>query len=137
MVRGLVEEQQIRFGHQRLCQEHAAPPAARQRVDDLIGAKLQPLDHQLDALLGPPAAPLLELLLQGAERAEALVSGRLGDRHGRAVIGLDQRTELAETVGDHFEHRSRRNQRDVLIEPRRPQAGRPPDLALRQARFPR
>ncbi len=38
----LVEQQHVGLGHQRSCEQHAAPPSARERVDAGIRRKLEP-----------------------------------------------------------------------------------------------
>ena len=67
MVGRLVEQQQVGLRDQRPRQQHAAPPPARQRVDDGVGRQVEPRQHQLDALLEAPAVALFELVLQLAE----------------------------------------------------------------------
>ena len=70
MVGRLVEQQHVGLGDERPRQQHAAPPAARQRVDDRVGRQIEARQHQLDALLDAPAVALFELVLQPAELLE-------------------------------------------------------------------
>ena len=54
MVRRLVQQQQIRPADERARQQHAAPPAARQRVDNRVRAEIEPRQHQIDVMLAEP-----------------------------------------------------------------------------------
>ena len=62
MIGRLVEQQQIRLADQRARQQHAAAPAARQRVDDRVGRQLEPRQDQLDVMLAQPRFVLLEMM---------------------------------------------------------------------------
>ena len=71
VVGRLVEQQQVGLADQRARQQHAAPPAARQRVDAGVGRQLEAREHQLHALLEAPAVALLELVLQASQAVRA------------------------------------------------------------------
>ena len=64
MVGRLVEQQQIRFRHERFAQQGASPPASGQLSDRAVGGQRQPRDHQLRLLFEAPAIALFELMLQ-------------------------------------------------------------------------
>ena len=57
VVGRLVEQQQIGLRDQRPRQQHAPPPAARQRVDDGVGRQVQASEHHLNALLERASRP--------------------------------------------------------------------------------
>ena len=85
VVGGLVEQQHVGLGDQRARQQHAAAPAARERVDRHVGGQVQTREHQLDALFEAPAVALFQFVLQPAHAVERLeVAVRHFDR--RVVI---------------------------------------------------
>ena len=129
MVRRLVEQQQVGLRHERLAEQRAAAPSARQLAERPIGRQRQPRDDGLDLLFEPPAVALLELVLQLAEAVEAArrYRRRLGHLHGGVVILRDERPELAKPGRHLVEHRAIGGARHVLIEPRHAQPRRPPD----------
>ena len=118
VIGGLVEQQQVGFGHQCAREKRAAAPAARQRVDGGIGRQVQPSQDGLDPLLHVPAVLFVELVLclcQLLQRPGRVVAR---DLDGRVVIRRDQRADVAEAFGDDVEDRRRGGQRHVLLEPR-------------------
>ena len=114
---------------QRARQQHAAPPAARQRVDRGVGRQLEARQHQLDALLEAPAVALLELVLQRAEPLERAWVAVVGHLDSRVMVGLHQRREIAEPLGDDVEDRRCGRERHVLHEPGSAAAGLAPHAA--------
>ena len=117
VVGGLVEQQHVRGRHQCAGEQHAAAPAARQRVDRCVGGQPQPRQHQLDALLEPPAVALLELVLQSAHLLERR---RVAVRHlDRGVmVGGDEGAQFAQPLGDDVEDGVVGVERHVLHQPR-------------------
>jgi hypothetical protein len=91
VVGRLVEEQQRRLRDQHARQQHAAAPAAGQRLHQRVGWQGQPGQHQLDALLDPPAVPLFQLVLQPAKRGQRVIRGTLGNRD-RGMVYLVSRS---------------------------------------------
>ena len=81
----------------------------------------------LHPLLEPPAVPLLEFVLQSSESLEARRRPLVGDEHRRVVVRRHQFAQVAEALGHDVEDRTGIGERRILLEPGRPQAGRPPD----------
>ena len=50
VVGGFVEEQQVRLPDQRARQEHAAAPAAGERIDDGVAIEVQPGQDEIDVV---------------------------------------------------------------------------------------
>ena len=121
----LVEQQQIRRGDQRLAEQGAAPPPSGQLAHPTVGRQIEARHDQLHLLFEPPAVALLELVLQPAEPLERRRT-RVG-RQRRPVIRGYQRSQLAEAVGHFVEHGSIAFARNILLEPRDPQAWCAPD----------
>ncbi len=145
VVGGLVEQQHVGGGDQRPRQQHAPPPAARQRVHRHVGRQRQAGEHQLDALLEAPAVALFQLVLQPAHPLERrLVAVR--DLGRGMVIRGDERAQVAQPFGDDLEHAVVGVERHVLHQPGDAGGRRPPhrapvghDLAahdLQQRRLP-
>ena len=80
MVRRFVEQQHVGLGHERTRQQHAAAPAARQRVDLGRAVEVEPRQDEIDLVLaapivgvvpfesGQPLGDHLEDRLRGGER---------------------------------------------------------------------
>ena len=109
MVGRLVEQQQIRFRHERFAQQGASPPASGQLADRAVGGERQPRDHQLRLLLEAPAIALFELMLQvpqpferGVMRPRPLTPSAWPQRDGRR----HQRAQLTQAHRHFLEHRA-------------------------------
>ena len=129
MVGRLVEDEDVRLGDERAGQQHAPAPAAGQRVDGHVARQAEAIEHHLDALLDPPAVPLVELVLQPAEALEGRGRGVVRDVVRRVVVGGDHVAQRAEALGHDVEHRLGGGERHVLLEARDDDAGLPPDGA--------
>ena len=70
MVRGLVEQEDVRLGHERAREQDAPLPSAGQGLDECVGRQRQMREHRVDPLLEPPAVLFVELMLQPSERVE-------------------------------------------------------------------
>ena len=109
----------------------ALPSSARRRqppdssLDATVGRQIEARHDELDLLFQPPAVALLELVLEPAEPLERRRT-RVG-RQRRVVVRGDQRRQLAEAVGHFVEHGSIAFARNILLEPRDPQAWCAPD----------
>ena len=108
--------------HQRLAEQRAPPPAARQLAHRPVRRQRQPRDDQSRPLLEPPAVPLLELVLQLAQPLERARRRVVRDAHRGVVVVRDERAELAE---------ARRRPRRTRV--RSPAPGRPGRAARRAA----
>ena len=129
MVRGLVEQEQVRLGDQRAAEQRAATPAAGQLVHPALGGQRQARDDVLDLLLQPPAVAFLEPVLQLAQPLHVRRVVRLRHADGRLVILGDEGAELAETRRDFREDGAIAGRGNVLIETRDAQPGLAPDGA--------
>ena len=129
MVRGLVEQEQVRLGYQRAAEQRAAPPAAGQLAHPALGGQRQARDDVLDLLLQPPAVAFLEPVLQLAQPLHVRRVVRLRHADGRLVILRDEGAELAEARRDFREDRAIAGCGNVLIETRDPQTRLAPDGA--------
>ncbi len=125
MVRRLVEEEQIGFGDERLAEQRAAAPTARQLTERTVGWQRQARHDGLDTLLEPPPVAFLELVLELAKPSKPLI--RFRHLHRRLVVLRNERAELPQPRGHFFEHRSIRGARDILIEARHPEPRGSPD----------
>ena len=108
----------VRLRDERAGQQHAPAPAAGQRVDGHVARQAEAIEDHLDALLDPPAVPLVELVLQPAEALEGRGRGVVRDVVRRVVIRGDHVAQRAEALGDDVEHRRRGRERHVLLEAR-------------------
>ncbi len=127
MIGRLVEQQQVRLRHERTREQHPAPPASRECVNDRVRRELQVREHRLDTLLEPPAILLLELVLQTAQGFERRGRRRLRDLHSRMVIIAYEIVQTAEPLGDDVEDRDVGRQGNVLHQPGNAKPGLPPD----------
>ena len=101
VVGGLVEEQQVGVGQQQPAQRHAAPLAARQRVDvGVVGRAAQGVHGDLDVAVEVPRVGGVDLVLQlGLEGADLLVVGVGVAPHGHdLVVAVEQRPHRGHAV---------------------------------------
>ena len=124
MIGRLVEEQHVGVGDEGSREQDAASPSARQRVDAGVGRQVEARQHQLDALFNPPSVSLFEVVLEAPELLEKGRRPLACEIDGRSVIGRDEMAQLAEALGHHVEDRTRRRERDVLVESGQTQARR-------------
>ncbi len=117
MVGRFVEQEQLGLRDQRPREQHAAPPASRQTVNPGIGGKVEPLEHELDTLLEPPAVPFLELVLQAAESIEQGRGAAGPDLDRGPMVVADQSGQFPEAIGDDIEHAAIVAEGHVLFEP--------------------
>ena len=150
MIGWLVEQEKIRLGDQRLPEQCASAPAARQLSNRTVRRQRQARDHQLRLLLETPSITFLELVLQVAQPLERRVmvgdTRRAEPRCGPMVCG-SKRAQLAESHRHLLENGARPGELDILIQARDAEGGRAPDAAsvqwqisgdgLQQARFSR
>ena len=135
MVGRLVEQQQLGLRDQRARQQRPPAPAARQRRHRRFGGKVQPREHQLDALLDRPAVLLFQIVLQPAEPVQRRRRRVLGHHRRRVVVFEDQLAQVAQAIRDDLKHGARRplNTRrprpGFLCESRCPEVWRAPDGA--------
>ena len=127
MIGRLVEQEQIRSGDEGLAEQRAAPPPSGQLTHATVGRQIEARDDELHLLFQPPAVALLELVLEPAEPLEC--RGTRVGRQRRPVIRGYQRSQLAEAIGHFVEHGSIAFARNILLEPRDPQAWCAPDDA--------
>ena len=62
MIRRLVEQQDVRLADERPREQHAAPPSARQRVDNRVRGKLKARQDQIDVMFTQPHLVLVEMM---------------------------------------------------------------------------
>ena len=113
----LVEQQHIRLGDQRPCEQHTAPPSARKRVDADIRRQLEARQHELDPLFDAPSVGPFELVLQAPQLLELGRRTFLGQLDGRVVIARHEIAQVAKRVGDDVEDGATRRDGNILIEP--------------------
>ena len=129
MVGRFVEQQQIGLRDERAREEHAAPPAAGERVDAGVGGQIEPRKHRLHALLEAPAVPLFEFVLQPPELGECELRASLGDLDRCVVVVRHDRAEIAQAFRHDVEHRPIGRERNVLHQSGDAQIGLAPDGA--------
>ncbi len=98
VVGGLVEQQQVRLGHQRPGQRHAPPPAPGERSHLGVLGQPQAGQHHVDALVEGPAVDRLEARLQLGHAAH--VGLVLVDQ---VVVLGEQLARLGQALGHHVE----------------------------------
>src|SRR5690606_22902833 len=101
VVGGLVEQQQIRLGHQRLRPQHTTAPATGKLGQGLVGWQLQAAEGAVDQLLQAPAIFGFQLLLHMHQLLEVVIAV---DVLRQVVIARQQLANPGQPLGDHVEH---------------------------------
>ncbi len=101
VVGRFVEQQQVRFGNQRLGQQHATTPAAGQLGEGLVGGQLQAAEGAVDQGLQTPAVAGLEIVLDVHQLVQVGVSD---DVLAQVVIFGEQCAHAVQAFGHHVEH---------------------------------
>ena len=112
MVGWLVENEQLRVGHQRPCQHDTTLPTARQLVKAAFCREVQALNHGINTLLNTPAICGFDLCLKSFEFFQVSVCAacRL------FVVTRQNSTEVADTIGDNIVHRLVDTLREFLLQ---------------------
>ena len=111
MVGGLVEQQQIRLGHQCLGQQHAAAPPTGELGQGAVSRQLQATQGAVDQLLQAPAILRLERLLYMHELLEI---GLVLDVLAQVMVFGEQLADAGQAFGDHIEYRAVIRSRKLL-----------------------
>ena len=108
----------VRLRHQRARQQHAAPPAARQRVDGASAGRSSRVEHQLDALFDAASRPARRARA-AARRACSSAPACCVVRPRGAPCGGRRRPARSARRGLRRRRRTRavRRERHVLLEP--------------------
>ena len=104
VVRGLVEEQEIRCVCQCLCQQNTSLETARKFRELNVFGKLQSRQYLINALLHLPPARCLELVLHILELGHQLLAVVMGQFGAHVMIGGKQFPLLAKGARYHVEH---------------------------------
>ncbi|MNN11259.1 hypothetical protein D3C81_1242120 [compost metagenome] len=127
VVGRLVEQQQVRFGDQRLGQQHAPAPAAGEFGQGLFRRQLQAAQGIFHQLLQAPAVARFQLLLHVRQLVQVL--GTV-DVLGQVVVLGDQLADLGQALGHHVVHRALVGRRQLLRQLADLQRRCAPDLAV-------
>ncbi len=137
MVGGLVQQQQVGFGHQRARQGHALDAAARQARNLCRGIESETRQHVLDTLVEAPALGRLDRVLQCIKAGHGLGAGLLGHREHRRMVFDQQLRSLTEAIGHGAEDIALEIEVGLLRHVRGHHARLAPDRAIIQHRLPR
>ncbi len=127
VVGRLVEQQQIRLGHQRLGQQHAAAPATGELGQGLVGGQLQAAQGAFHHLLQAPAVAGFELVLNVHELFQICIAV---DVLAQVMKLGEQLADAIQACRDHIEHRTLVGNRQLLWQLADLQARGAPDLAI-------
>ena len=127
MVGRFVEQQQIRFGNQSLCQQDATTPAAGQFGEGFVSRQLQTAQGAVYQLLQAPAVAGFEVLLDVHQLVQVSIGN---DVLAQVVVLREQFTNTVQTFGNHVEHGPFVGRRQLLRQFANLEAGRAPNRAV-------
>lgn len=127
VVGRLVQEQELRLGHQHPGQQHPAAPPAREGVHDRVGGEFQAGEDRFDPLLEPPAVPFFQFLVQPPQAVKQGRVRALRNLDSRMVVLGCQAPQIPQPFGDRVENGAVVHQRRVLVQQGRPHSRLPVD----------
>ena len=98
VIGGLVEQQQIRLGHQCPCQQHPALQAAGEILEARFRVEAETRQDAIDARLHIPAPGGLDAPLN---RLQPIETPALAGPRAQAAVLFDERGQRDQALGDH------------------------------------
>ena len=124
VVGRLIQQQQVRLAHQRLCQRHAATPAAGELTHSSFGRQLQLADSGFNTLLQLPAIGRFQLRLHARQHRHIRLLGLY-----QSVVFAQQAPGIGQSRSDHIVYREFIRLREGLLQAGDTRAGAHPALA--------